>query len=79
MIIVEEGGPGVIEDLDSEVWLLALNDLRLALSVRLAINPESFEHFEALVDEDPQKAIFAVYFWLGWLQESLLNLLAGKQ
>ena len=79
IIIVEEDRPGVIEDLDSEVWLLALNDLRLALSVRLAINPESLEHFEALVDEDPQKAIFAVYFWLGWLQESLLNLLAGKQ
>ena len=79
LIIVEEDRPGVIEDLDSEVWLLALNDLRLALSVRLAINPESFEYFEALVDEDPQKAIYAVYFWLGWLQESLLNLLAGKQ
>ena len=69
-------GAGVVDDLDSEVWLMAINDLRLALSVRLEINPESFELFEALADEDPQKAIYAVYFWLGWLQESLLNLLA---
>lgn len=75
-IIVDEDRAGVVEDLDSEVWLMAINDLRLALSVRLEINPESFELFEALPDEDPQKAIYAVYFWLGWLQESLLNLLS---
>jgi len=56
---------------------MAINDLRLALSVRLEINPESFDLFETLSDEDPQKPIYAVYFWLGWLQESLLNLLAG--
>jgi len=66
-----------VENLDSEIWLLALNDLRLALSVRLEINPDSFETFETLSEEDPQKPIYAVYFWLGWLQESLLNLLAG--
>jgi len=75
-IIVDEDRAGVVDDLDSEVWLMAINDLRLALSVRLEINPESFDLFEALSDEDPQKAIYAVYFWLGWLQESLLNLLA---
>ena len=74
-IIVDQDRAGVVEDLDSEVWLMTINDLRLALSVRLEINPESFELFEALLDEDPQKAIYAVYFWLGWLQESLLNLL----
>jgi hypothetical protein len=78
-IIVDEGRAGVIEELDSEVWLLALNDLRLALSVRLEINAESFEHVETLADEDPQKAIYAVYFWLGWLQENLLNLMASKR
>jgi len=75
-IIVDEDRAGVVEDLDSELWLMAINDLRLALSVRLEINPDSFDHFESLPDEDPQKAIYAVYFWLGWLQESLLELLA---
>lgn len=75
-IIVDADRAGVVEDLDSEVWLLAINDLRLALSVRLEINPESFEHFEALSEAEPQKAIYAVYFWLGWLQERLLKLMS---
>jgi len=76
-VIVDEDRGGVVEDLEGEIWLMAINDLRLALSVRLEINPESFDLFETLSDEDPQKPIYAVYFWLGWLQESLLNLLAG--
>lgn len=75
--IVEEGRAGTVVDLDGEIWLGAINDLRLALSVRLEIQPDSFEIFESLADEDPQKAIYAVYFWLGWLQENLLTLLAG--
>jgi hypothetical protein len=74
-VIVDADTSGVVEDLDSDIWMMAINDLRLALGVRLEITPESFEAFEALPDSDPQKAIYAVYFWLGWLQESLLNLL----
>jgi hypothetical protein len=73
MVDLEEAG--VVEDIDSELWLMAINDLRLALSVRLEINEESFETFEALADSDPQKSIYAVYYWLGWLQENLLELL----
>lgn len=76
-IIVDEDRAGTVADLDSEVWLMAINDLRLALSVRLEIDPDSFDLFESLAEEDPQKAIYAVYFWLGWLQENLLNLLTG--
>jgi hypothetical protein len=72
-IIVEENRDGVVVDLDCDTWLMAINDLRIALSVRLEITPDSFDLFESLPDTDPQKAIFAVYFWLGWLQTSLLN------
>ena len=56
---------------------MAINDLRLALSVRLDVTPDSYEYFESLSEEDPQKPIFAVFFWLGWLQASLLNLLSN--
>ena len=66
---------GVLANVDPETWLLALNDLRLALAVRLDISADSFETFELLPDENPQKSIYAVYFWLGWLQENLLALL----
>jgi hypothetical protein len=74
-VLVDNESAGVIEELDAQLWLKAINDLRLALSVRLNIDAESFEKFENMPDEDPQKGIYAVYFWLGWLQESLLELL----
>jgi hypothetical protein len=75
--LADEDRAGRITGLDSEIWLLAINDLRLALSVRLDIHPESFDIFESLSEDDPQKGIYAVYFWLGWLQESLLSLITA--
>jgi hypothetical protein len=74
-VLVDEKSGGVIEDIEADVWLKALNDLRIALSIRLEISETSFETFELLPDEDPQKPVYAVYFWLGWLQENLLELL----
>ena len=58
---------------DPTQWLIAINDLRLALAVRLAIKNDSFEEYEAMKDADPQKPLFAVYFWLGGIQESLIS------
>jgi hypothetical protein len=74
-VLVDENLGGVIEELDADIWLKAINDLRIALSIRLEINETSHETFELLPDEDPQKPVYAVYFWLGWLQENLLELL----
>jgi len=73
--IVDSDQAGHITDLDADTWLLGINDLHLALAVRLNVDENSFEYFESLPDEEPQKAIYAVYFWLGWLQESLLRIL----
>ncbi len=72
-VIVDEERDGVIEDLSADTWLMGINDLRLALSVRLNIEAESFASFELLPDSDPQKPVYAVYYWLGWLQENLLT------
>lgn len=61
--------------LDSEsalAWLGALNDIRLALGVRLNVDENSAEQFELLPPDDPMSAVHAVYSWLGWLQESLV-------
>lgn len=57
----------------ARAWLGAMNDIRLALGVRLNIEDNSYERFELLSPEDPMQAVFAVYSWLGWLQESLVN------
>ena len=100
-----------ISEQDAMAWLGALNDLRLALAVRLGISKD-FEQkqtegkesrgstegsgldgsgaggsaessldsdlskkFELMKDSDPMKAVYAVYSWLGWLQQSLLEVL----
>ena len=70
----------VIETEVAMSWLSGLNDIRLALAVRLDIRNErdakpQHEKYELMVESDPMKAVYAVYSWLGWLQESLLKLL----
>ncbi len=72
-ILVDGDHGGIIENLDGDIWLTALNDLRIALSVRLEINEGSFEKFELMPDSEPEKSVHAVYFWLGWLQGNLLD------
>lgn len=63
-------------DLDHDgamAWLGGLNDIRLALGVRLKIDDNSTEQLELLKPDDPLRAVYAVYTWLGWLQESLVQ------
>jgi hypothetical protein len=92
-----------IPEQDAMAWLGALNDLRLALAVRLGISKEFEERdqktqkvptdsggadshekadlhkkYELMTDSDPMKAVYAVYSWLGWLQQSLLEVLMGS-
>jgi hypothetical protein len=66
---------------DAMAWLGGLNDLRLALAVRLGIGnekgapipAEQQQKYELMVESDPMKAVYAVYSWIGWLQQSLLE------
>ena len=68
-------------DLDHEgamAWLGGMNDIRLALGVRLKIEDNSQaqqDRLELLKPDDPLRAVYAVYTWLGWLQESLIQAL----
>ena len=67
-----------IVDLDHDnanAWLGAINDIRLALGVRLKVENGSQEHLEILAPDDPLRGVYSVYTWLGWLQESLLSVL----
>ena len=58
---------------DPTQWLIAINDLRIALAVRLDIGQDGFEKYELMKDSDPQKHLHAVYYWLGAIQESLIS------
>src|SRR5580692_12452477 len=54
-------------------WLKALNDVRLALGVRLGVTEEFEEQWGQLKPDDPQWSAFEVYAWLGAVQESLVQ------
>jgi hypothetical protein len=59
-------------------WLKGFTDLRLALAVRLGIDEDDEAHqaLEELPDEDPRAHLFAIYDWLGFLQETLVRALS---
>lgn len=67
-----ESGSVLLDSEGALAWLGAINDIRLALGVRLKVDENSHERLELLSPEDPMHAVFAVYSWLGWLQESLV-------
>jgi hypothetical protein len=75
------GGGEVKLDMESaEAWLRALNDVRLALGVRLEIQEETSlesELDEAVLRDPTSSRVFqlSVYAYLGYLQESLLDAL----
>jgi hypothetical protein len=56
-------------------WLKALNDIRLALGVRLGVTEDFEEQWGKLAQDDPQWTAFEVYAWLGAVQESLVQAL----
>ncbi|MGW1771552.1 DUF2017 domain-containing protein [Streptomyces sp. NPDC002104] len=76
------GGDGAaVLEVDGELrlrWLGALNDLRLTIAARLDIteDDESAVLFR-LPDDDPRKPMVMAYLWLGGLQETLIETLAG--
>jgi len=56
-------------------WLGALNDLRLVLGTRLEVTEDLYE--KGLPQDDPRAPAFAVYGYLGWLQEQVVEALAA--
>ncbi|WP_262699833.1 MULTISPECIES: DUF2017 domain-containing protein [Streptomyces] len=72
------GAPGVLEltPEKSGQWLGALNDLRLAIGTRLEVTDEDDGgELLGLPDSDPRKPMVMAYFWLGGLQETLIETL----
>lgn len=61
---------------DAGAWLRALTDLRLTLGTRLGVTEETMS---AGIDPSaPDAPALSTLHWLGWLQESLLEQLAGE-
>jgi hypothetical protein len=71
----EGGGQVRLSTDDAQAWLRAINDVRLALGVRLSITEDFEERLAGLDPEDPRSAYFWVYDWLTYLQETLVHAL----
>ncbi len=72
----EAGGKIQLTHDQAHAWLKALNDVRLALGVRLDVTEDFEEQWGRLRADDPQWAAYEVYAWLGAVQESLVQALA---
>ncbi len=71
----EGGGQVRLSTDDAQAWLRAINDVRLALGVRLSITEDFEERLAGLDPADPRSAYFWVYDWLTYLQETLVHAL----
>jgi hypothetical protein len=58
----------------AEAWLAVINDARLALGTRLDVTEDL--DLSGLDPDDPDTAPFAVYWWLGMLEERLIEALS---
>lgn len=69
----DRGGRVRLSPEQAQAWLRALNDVRLALGVRLGVT-EDVQHEMGQLDEDsPRRPQLAVYDWLTFLQETLVR------
>jgi len=59
---------------EADAWLRALNDLRLVLGTRLDVREGTFA--DELRPEDPRAPALAVYAYLSWIQEQLVEALS---
>lgn len=67
-----EDGTIDIDHDNANAWLGGMNDIRLALGVRLKVENNLQGELELLAPDDPLRGVYGVYTWLGWLQETLL-------
>jgi Domain of unknown function (DUF2017) len=64
-----------ISEDQAQDWLAVLNDARLALGTRLQVTEDL--DLSGLDPDDPDTAPYAVYWWLGVLEERLVDVLSG--
>jgi hypothetical protein len=60
---------------EADAWLAVINDLRLALGTHLEVTEDTTP--ADLDPDDPATPPFAVYWWLGYLEEHLVDVLAS--
>jgi hypothetical protein len=74
-VLAETVGAERLSAEQAQAWLTALNDLRLVLGTRLEVTDESL--VEGLAENDPRAPELALYAYLSWLQEQLVEALSA--
>ena len=57
-------------------WMGALNDLRLVLGTRLDVSEDDYE--TPIDDDDPDAPAWALYGYLGWLLEAVVEAMSSS-
>ena len=70
-----QGGRFDLDQEQAQCWLGALNDLRLVLGARFGLSDDGQEPGSDLPPEDPMQVLVPAYYYLGYLQENLLEAL----
>ena len=64
------GGRVELTPAEGDVWLAALNDVRLALGTALDVNEEMSDDVDP---DDPRAAHLGIYHWLTFVQDGLVH------
>jgi hypothetical protein len=70
-VLEETAGRDRLSADEAQAWLTALNDLRLVLGTRLDVSEDTF--LDGLDHDDPHAPQLALYAYLSWLQEQLIE------
>jgi hypothetical protein len=71
----EDGGRIRLSPDEAQAWLRSLNDIRLALGVRLEVTEDRDAMLERASEAGPRAAGLWIYDWLTLLQETLVEAL----
>lgn len=71
----EGGGRVRLSGDEAQAWLRAINDVRLALGVRLEVTEDFEDQLARMPADDPRAGYFQVYDWLTEVQETLVRAL----
>jgi hypothetical protein len=71
-----KGGRVRLSGPEAQAWLRALNDVRLALGVRLEVTDDFDNQVTHMSPADPRAPYVGVYQWLAFLQETLVRALS---
>jgi hypothetical protein len=67
------GGTVVLDDDGAAGWLGGLNDMRLALGTALDVGQDTDQEYARLDPMSSRARRLHLYFWLGMLQETLID------